>query len=214
MNRASLLSITFGSIVLAAGLLNGIRVDRWSALSDVPEFAAHLNAVPADLVDWHGVPEPINDGDRVGHLKNHVSYRYQNSVTGDKVLMLLVCGRAGPISVHNPEVCYGGAGFEAVGKAFHKEIMVQGGRHISVAAMRFKPPPTLNASQLEVCWAWNGGNGWEAPENPRWDLAHYSVLYKLYVVRDVSANPVDENRDPTVSFMGIMLPYLERALAY
>src|SRR5262245_33340461 len=213
MNRV-LPSIAFGCLALAAGLLNGIRTDRWSASADGFDLSACLDAIPTTIGDWQGVPEPIENDDRHSQLRKHVSYRYRNALTGEKVSLLLVCGRPGPVSVHTPDVCYGGAGFQAIGQQFRKDISIDNSRHVAVAAMRFKSPATAGPSQLEVCWAWNGGNGWEAPDSPRWALAHHRILYKLYVVRDVSGNAIDDGRDPTVAFMRIMLPRLERSLSY
>src|SRR5262245_28682465 len=185
MSRRLLPGLTFGAVVLAAGLLHGLHHEGWGAGADVDDAARRLDDIPNSHGDWHGEPESLDAYDvQQGGIKAYASRRYQNAVTGDRVSLLIVCGRPGPISVHPPDVCYGGAGFEAVGAEFRKDVICGDGRVITVSAMQFKPPPTLAQPPIEVSWAWSGGRGWAAPRNPRWEFAHFRALYKLYVVRD------------------------------
>jgi hypothetical protein len=206
--------LTFATIILAAGMFHGLRTERWAAADDADEGVPRLDALPAHLGDWHGEPESLDAYDvQQGGIKGYRSYRYRNAVTGDRVSLLLVCGRAGPISVHTPDVCYGGAGFEAVGGEFRKEVPCRDGRVLTVATMQFKSPPTLTPSQIEVNWAWNGGRGWVVPQNPRLELARYRTLYKLYVVRDLPLKTAAPARDASIVFMQTFLPALEQLLA-
>ena len=200
-------------MVLAAGVVQGVRTDRWRASSDLDAAVKRLDAVPATLGDWHGEKQTydVQDLTRAG-IKGHVSYRYRNVVTGDRVSMLIVCGRSGPISVHTPDICYGSAGFVAVGDKLQKEIPIDQDRTLQVWALRFKAPSTLASAPLEVNWAWNGGKGWIAPQTSRWTFSGYPVLYKLYAVRETSSL-ADQKRDPTVSFLQTFLPELEKLLA-
>jgi hypothetical protein len=66
---------------------------------------------------------------------------------------------------------------------------------------------------LEICWAWNGGGKWQAPENARVTFAPDRVLYKLYVVRDASA---DGNRGEEQAarrdFIRELIPGIDSAL--
>ena len=212
--KTSLPLLAFAGLAVSAGLLHGWHTGRWRPSADVAGAAERLNNVPLSLGDWRGEADTLDTEDlkRAG-IKGHLSARFRNVVTGEKVSVLLVCGHPGPISVHTPETCYGGAGFEPAGARYRKQIPVGAGRSVAVWAMRFKAPRTAAPGSIEVNWAWTGGGGWVAPENPRVALAGYPALYKLYVVRDVPAVGGQPPRDPSVDFLQTYLPELEKVLA-
>jgi hypothetical protein len=214
MTRNALPIVVFAALVIGAGVVQGLQSDRWRRSSDVDQAVQRLQKVPTSLGDWQGEPQAIEEEDlRRAGIQGHAYYRYRNAVTGDVVNMLIVCGRPGPISVHTPDVCYSGAGYEATGKQFTKEVPVEGDRTISVWGLRFKAPTTAGASQIEVDWAWNAGNGWVAADVARWKFSGQKALYKLYVVRTLPALAADKKKDPSVSFLQTFLPELEKVLA-
>src|SRR5260370_19693220 len=125
MIRTNLPIVLFAAMTLGAGVYHGLRTDRWRTSSELQNAIGRLDGVPSSLGDWHGEAEPLDAEDlkRAG-IKGHISYRFRNVVTGEKVSMLIVCGRSGPIAVHTPEICYGGAGFEAFRERYRKEIAI------------------------------------------------------------------------------------------
>jgi hypothetical protein len=209
MIRTSFPILAFAGLTLVAGLLHGQHTGRWAPSADLADAVDRLNAVPLSVGDWRGTAEPLDADDLRGSgIKGHVSARFRNVATGDKVSMLLVCGRPGPISVHTPETCYGGAGFQAAAPRYRKELSAG-----AVWAMSFRAPPTSAASMIEVNWVWNGGDGWLAPANSRWSLSGYPALYKLYVVRDLPAAAARPPRDASADFLQAYLPELEKVLS-
>src|SRR5262249_12710674 len=143
MTRSSLPILVFAVLVLAAGTLQGLHSNRWHSSADLEAAVGRLNGVPESFGNWRGEKQEfdVEELKRAG-IKGHAAYRYRNIVTGEQVTMLIVCGRFGPISVHTPDICYAGAGYEPVGKQTRKEITVDGGTPLSVWALRFKTPPT------------------------------------------------------------------------
>jgi hypothetical protein len=217
MMRATLPLFSFGLLVLGAGAFFGMHTDRWRTSADLDKAVSRLDGVPATLGDWQGkeLPFDAEDMKRAG-IMGHSSYQYRNIVTGQRVSLLIVCGRFGPISVHTPDICYAAAGFKSVGgEPSRKTIPLNDGREMSVWALKFNAPATSvsQSSQVEVSWAWNGGKGWVAPENSRWTFSGYPVLYKLYVVRDVSASAAESKSDASVTFLQTFLPRLEEVLS-
>jgi hypothetical protein len=217
MMRATLPWFSFGLLVIGAGAFFGMHTDRWRSTADLDQAVSRLDLVPATLGDWQGKEMPFDAEDlkRAG-IMGHASYQYRNIVTGQRVSLLIVCGRFGPISVHTPDICYAAAGFRSVGDApSRKTIPLRDGQAQSVWAMKFNVPATSvsQTSQVEVSWVWNGGKGWVAPENSRWTFSGYPVLYKLYVVRDIAASGTDAKNDASVSFLQAFLPRLEEILS-
>jgi hypothetical protein len=214
MIRRSLPLVIFTLLVLAAGVAQGLYTNRWRSSVAVENAAQRLDAVPLSLGDWRGEKESLDSEDlKRSGIKGHAMIRYRNAITGRKISLLIVCGRPGPISVHTPDVCYGSAGYEAVGEQYRKPVPVGKDRTLSVWALQFKAPRSMAASQIEVHWAWNGGDGWVAPPNPRLSMSGYGAIYKMYVVREVSTLPADQKEDPAVSFLQTFLPELEKVLS-
>lgn len=220
MLRRLLPLISLAAIVVVVGAAHGVYSNRWSTSADLEERIRRLDLVPPVLGRWQAevdaqgniIDELREDDLRRGGIKGHFYGRYKNLDTNELVTLLIVCGRSGPISVHTPDVCYGNTGFTQIGKQFRKDIAVAGNDNRSVWALKFKSPSTLARSEIEVNWAWNGGHGWMAPDEPRWTFAGYSSLYKLYVVRDVSSLAGAKEQDPSVSFLKVFLPELEKIL--
>ena len=88
---------------------------------------------------------------------------------------MLLYGEPGPLGAHTPETCYVGAGYRQLGPALPRELA---GSAFWVAQFETaaQPPATLS-----VHWAWGTGGDWAASENPRFDYAAQSRIYKLYV---------------------------------
>ena len=217
MTRVRLPVIVFAAVVLGAGALHGSFTGRWHTSAELGDALDRLNNVPLALGDWRGERQyDLDEAElRRGGIKGHFKGRFKDTATGETISLLIVCGRPGPISVHTPDICYGSAGYTGVNNPRQKDLTVDQGNPLSVWAMRFKAPATSGASPIEVNWAWIAGDRWKAPNNPRWTFASEPVLFKLYVVRNVPLSDADKkkDRDPTIAFLQLFLPELEKTLA-
>ena len=112
--------------------------------------------------------------------------RYTNRLNGSAASILLVCGRPGPVSVHTPDVCYEGDGFDLLGPPVRYAVQASSPSEPAEfwAATVNKQSPTAPL-RLRILWSWNATGTWKAPDNPRPTFARFPVLYKLYVVREV-----------------------------
>src|SRR5262245_10682764 len=109
-------------ILLAAGLLAldgyvyGLWTNRWQTSQAIPAAVARLDQVPMAFGDWQGENlEPLSarEVEQAG-FEGYISRVYKNRRTGSALNVLLACGRAGPMSVHTPDVCYRGRGYQAI----------------------------------------------------------------------------------------------------
>ena len=111
-----LLLLFAGGFILADGIAVGRWTDRWGANRELTEAAQRLQQVPMTIGDWNGTalelePRAVAQAGFQGYLVR----RYENQRSGAVVSLLVACGRPGPLCVHTPEVCYGGAGFKMSG---------------------------------------------------------------------------------------------------
>src|SRR5580765_311066 len=100
--------------LLVSGVLSHSLADDSEQLDAA---AARVALVPNVVGAWHGQDEkPADNSFEQTGAKSYWMRHYVNSTTKDSVLVILMCGRAGKMAVHTPEVCYSGAGYELQGQ--------------------------------------------------------------------------------------------------
>jgi hypothetical protein len=119
------------------------------------------------------------------------------------------------MAVHTPDLCYRGAGYEVVGEPARVAVAGPGGPAEFWAA-RLRKPGAGVATTLRIYWGWSADGRWRAPDSPRWTFAGAPFLYKVYVVRDATADGEAGGEagrpDSGVRFLGEFLPVLKQAL--
>ncbi len=214
MARA-LLPTTALFLVIAAGLVHGKWTRRWAIGHEIEAAAARLKHVPDRVGSWEGKSlELSRDQLLMAEIAGYVSRRYEDHRRRDAVSILLVCGPAGPISVHTPDICYAGAGYEPTGPPVRKSLPVGPGGHPAefwhaIFSKRNVPVPVT----LSILWAWSSDGHWEAPDNPRLSFASRPALYKLYVIHELIAPEDAMDQDhPVTEFLNPLLAELDRSL--
>jgi hypothetical protein len=199
-------------LLLGGGTVHGLWTNRWQPSQELAEAAARLATLPNDVGSWKGEvyqhdPEVL----KMAGAVDHWSREFTDSVTGEKVLVILLCGRSSRMVVHRPEHCYQVAGFELAGPAQRVQITLKGGSTEQLWTGLFNRDDVKGLTQLRIFWSWSTGEKWEAPDSPRLAFARTRVLYKLYVVRPVTKplRPID---DPATTLLGQLLPILDNAL--
>ncbi len=204
-------TLTAIAVLLGSGLACSILAGNSDQLDAA---AARVAEVPHKVGDWHAQDEAVDDSlfDNAG-AKTHWTRLYVNQRTHESVLAILMCGRAGRMAVHTPEVCYRGAGFELPGEATVYEIKGDTGQE----SARFFTAQFIkkagNPTKLRLYWAWNARGQWEASPSPRWQFRGEPFLYKLYVSRTLN-EPIGGKAavDPTAQFLREFVPMVNRAL--
>lgn len=197
-------------LVIACGVVHGFWSDRWRQPAETTEAAARLDALPMEAGDWIGTDVEVKNP-TAGGVAGTLSRHYENRRTGDAVSVYMVCGRAGPASGHPPEACYGGSGYDLVAKS---RIAV-GGKEDKFWSADVVKTRVADVTRLRLCWAWNDGQGWNAPDDARWTYVayrHSPVLYKLYVLRDLNGATPASKEEPCQAFLQAMLPEMDRTL--
>jgi exosortase/archaeosortase family protein len=195
------------AVVLAHGAVHAVWSGRWSDGAEISAYVARLDRVPMKLGDWEGEALRIDPKRQaIGEIEGYVLRRYVHRRSRGVVSLLVVCGKAGPISVHPPDVCYRGAGFDMVGEAGDVRL---DGSEFRVASFRKRGEA---AASLRIFWSWNDRKGWRAPGSPRIAFGAEPVLFKMYVVREVTGVVGDAATEPAAEFLRVLLPALDRAI--
>jgi len=202
---------TVCAVMITSGIVYGLWIDRWSPSPEPRAAAARLADLPMAIGEWQGETLPFEEGPRgtVGCLAR----RYRNQVSGATVSVLLVCGRPGPVSVHTPDVCYSGAGYDPTAPPTRYTMprgSVAGPAEFWTADLQ--EVGAAVPARLRIYWGWSATGSWTAPDNPRLAFARFPALYKLYVLRDGTGGSGRQDADPCTAFLPRLLAELDQCL--
>ena len=124
-------SVALAAIV-AGGVVHGIISDCWSDSNQAAkkEAISRLMQAPKVVGDWKTEQE-FNISDRqltIGKIDGYISRTYVNQKAGQRVNVIIVCGRSGDIAVHTPDVCFRGQGMLQIQKQQKAIVQQQSGQ--------------------------------------------------------------------------------------
>lgn len=202
------------AIVLPSAVVRGLWTDRWGPGELPAAAAAKLEQLPLEIGDWQGRAVAADPAEReAARAAGFLIRRYENRVNGQNCTVFVACGRPGPLSVHTPEICYSGSGYELSGPRVRCSVDAPTSTQPSefwVAA--FEKQDVATPTELRLFWAWSAADAWQAPENPRLTFARAGVLYKLYVSRETAPGDGRLEDDLCKDFLRRLLPELEKVL--
>lgn len=202
------------ALLLGTALVHGLWTDRWSASQELEEAVARLEQVPLPLGDWKVEPLDVDSRqlERAG-IAAGWRRRYASPAVSPTFSVLLMCGRFGPISVHTPEVCFSGVGYEMMGQPKRISVAaVGGGPGAEFFAATFQKQGSVVPERLRIYWSWTIAGDWEAPDHPRVKFRRSAALYKLYVVEENAKGDGRLEEAPSIAFIQQLLPKLEQTL--
>jgi hypothetical protein len=205
---------TVVSVAALAGVAayEGIRFGFWNDADprELETFVERLKSVPDSFGEWSSQAAKTDESQfAAGGVRGHVARDYENTKTGAKVNVYLVCGKTHPMAIHSPDMCYTAAGF-AAGEKNHQYIEF-GDRVGEFWFSRFTRDNSLNREELDILWAWTGEGGqWEAPSNPRPHFSDKNALYKLYLISHPGTTIGPEPASHV--FLKEFLPILDKVL--
>jgi hypothetical protein len=193
-------------LIAAAGYAHGLWTDRWRPSAALRHAIAKVRDFPQTFGDYQG-KDLDPDGrtmQRAGasaFLLRDYSLRHGDSHA--KMHVLLMCGPSGPMRAHTPEVCYGSAGYEMVGKAQRVPIELPNKKTHHVWLADFRKPHGPTDEALRLCWAWATPEDrtWHAPDDPRLAFKTQRALYKVYIIPQVPPAEQGGDVDPLYPFL-------------
>ena len=211
MTQRNLLPLVVALLVLLfTGLVHGLWTGRWHTDTDLLAAAASVHEVPLTIGDWQGRAEAADEESfQQAGAAGYWIRRYQRD--REVMTVILMCGRAGRLSVHTPRDCYGGAGFEMVGTPTRQVVQdSDSGENGEFWTARFRKPEAGGGGQLRIYWGWKSTGSWQAPDQSRWAFRGKAFLYKLYLIREATEDSAGLDADR--SFLLQMLPTLKKYL--
>lgn len=218
MNRTDRLALCAFAIIVAGGVSHGLAHHRWIPNTAIAVAVSRMSTIPATIGPWTSEEIELSEAElTIGSISGYVKRVYTNSQTRAQVVMLLVTGEPGPISLHPPTVCFSGRGFHVVGGEFGFATPVTDPEHVNqehvFRCADFSNPAEADPSLIRVCWGWTAAGCWQSPDHPRVAFAGESALYKLYVSERWTPVPgVTDDTETAELFLEAALPEISKAL--
>ncbi|MCI0642801.1 MAG: EpsI family protein [Gemmataceae bacterium] len=199
-------------LLAASGLVHGRWTERWRQSEPLQDALARVSRAPLQVGAWKGKEQASKEEEFAqAGAQAYWMRTYTNPRLRTTVLAILMCGRAGRMSVHTPEVCYRGAGYEIVETPSRLPLQSETGEELGTFwTARFVKSAGV-ASDLRLYWAWTAHGPWQAPSSPRWEFRSEPYLYKLYVSVDAPSG-IGQTSEAVLDFLRAMAPELERTV--
>jgi hypothetical protein len=199
---------------LGSGWVHGRMANRWGQDAMLRHAADRMSkGPPRRLGPWRLVKTHQAEAGVIELLQcaAYLHAAYTNDQTGDTVVVAIVGGPAGPVSVHAPEMCYSATDYEIVGDQKQITVTDREGTLHRLWQLHAKSPHAFKPN-LRVIYAWNSGRGWQASTVPRLAYAGLPVLYNLQLVGPPNDNTIPGNPDPCHEFLAHFLARIDDRL--
>jgi len=169
-----------------------------------------------EIGDWKAADEGESDKTAVTMLRIQGSYvfrAYRNSMTQAVVYVTILVGPTGKVTVHTPEVCFGGKDYEKDAARSSVQISVQRNEDEVVDSfwkINFTGRSLDVNNRISFYYAVSTGNAWEAVENPRSTFQAYRYVYKLQA--EAFSGSGDADGDVVNNFLSDCLPTIHEHL--
>jgi hypothetical protein len=192
---------------VGGGWLHGHMIQRWGQAEALKMAAEQLQGGlpqrvgPWQLIKTHELEEGVVE---VLQCAGYLHGVYTNDQTGDTIVVALVAGPSGPISVHTPEICYSAQDYEMAGDR-QQVALRDSSSQIHTLWQIDARSRHAGRPHLRLLYGWSSGGAWQAASGPRFAFAGLPVLYKLQLAgppdTHLSANSLDACQDFLSGFL-------------
>ena len=207
------------AIVLAAGTyVEGKYSDRWGDAASVKldRFTELVSQVPMQIGDWQGIDDQgIGDDEfKKTNCTAYISRMYRNP-EGQQVNVYLVSGTGRHVTIHTPDWCYVGAGFDKVEDP--QQYRIQLGETPSDADPEFlttifRKEDMMSKQEIRIFWTFSDDGNWAGPKDPKAVFGGRRAMYKFYLITDVNESGWDIESNPTINFVKEFVPTVNKIL--
>ena len=208
-------------VTLAFTLFAASLTGRFWDFPGMDEARASMKALPMEIGKWQAVEGREISDKAIKMLQIQDSYilrTYTHADTGENVHLTLMVGPAGKITVHTPEICFGGRDFEKEAARVRVPISVQTQsedgeiREIQDAFWRvdFVGRSLDINNRISFYWGVSSGDAWEAVERPR---LHYRTKRFVYKLQAEAYSGAGDDNDTVKRFLEDCLPTIHEHLS-
>lgn len=219
--------VLVAGLTILSGLIHGRVSNRWGPRDDLLAIGKKLEEFTRDSASERFGSWRLRTSERMGDTEvnilqcvGHCVLTYENQETGETVTVTLLAGPPGPLLVHPPEVCYGGAGYQPLKQRERITVRDSEGSDHDLWIVRLQAGD-LTERTLDVGYAWNAAGHWVAPvpgpplavwKHPRVLLSRHPYLYKIQVASPAPSD-TEAEMDVVSRFLRDFAPVVTRCLS-
>jgi hypothetical protein len=213
LSRRDMFLCAVGLCVLLLGVVVEATLHRNLEDPELQRRAAScISEIPADIGNWNSRLLEIDDREkRIAGIAGSVRREYRNQHSGQTVVLTVLNGSAGPMSVHPPAACFEGVGYTLIAGPSVVDIRDDKGHAVTLNRAVFRQGDGAVSESVRVYWGWSTDGQWEAPANPRFTFRGEPNLFKVYVI-DRNTGGTDKN-SPGEAFIKETSPVIRHTLA-
>jgi hypothetical protein len=196
------------ALVVVGGIVHGFWTDRWIRSRAPAEGAERLKTVPLSVGDWEG--KTLSSSSSPEAIAGQLYRRYVHRLNGTVITVALFTGLPGPVSIHTPDVCYKASGFQVASPLKYKYAGARGQPAAEFWTADLQKIKATEKLHQRIFWAWTTDGVWRAASDPRWEFAAKPILYKLYLVREMTSADEPLEEDPCIDLLHDLLPQLQK----
>ena len=198
-------------IVVASAIWQGGKTERWGKFPELDVCAARIDKIPLEIGEWKGTLGPKMDENirKYAGAVGDTQILYTNAA-GQKVNLLVVCGRLQDVWNHRPDRCYPAHGYKQ--ETDPREQKVTDAENAPSIFLTSIYALETDQRRVRVYWGWSSNGKWVAPDDLRQDFMRTDPIFKIQVEAGVAQDDEPADRGPAVDFMKVLLPELNRAL--
>ena len=172
-------------ITVAVTFASGTLFGRWGTFEGLGEVRQTLKSLPMQIEDWHAEAEGELDPAAITMLQIQDSYifrKYKHATTQAVVHMTIMVGPSGKVTVHTPEVCFGGKNYERESTRLSVSVplsLESGDVEDQFWKISFVGRALDTTNRISFYYAVSTGTTWQAVETPRKTFQAYRYVYKL-----------------------------------
>jgi len=188
------------------------RVDQMLREGRVAPFP--LSDIPRTLGTWTGHDEEMDQIiARATGSTDRLNRVYQDSVTGQKVSVIVLFGPSSEMFIHAPEVCYPGAGYECMAGPFARDLVV-GEDRWPFRELVYHKGEGGNADQQDIYYSWRYGGRWTVEGSNAKTFERIPGMYKVQVARPAKDQELKMLTvgNPCEAFLTQLMPEIEKRI--
>ena len=215
-------------VLVALGVgtyLEGNYSERWGRIRTerLKQFAARLDELPMQYGDWQGVrqepDERAEEEFKASNCEKCWSVTFTNQ-DGQTVNCYVVCGLARHVTIHTPDWCYVGAGYQLMddpqryqAKQVTEATDVNNQPTVpEFLTAVFRKEDPLRSHHLRIFWTFAHDGNWVGPTQAKTDFAGMPALYKIYLITDLDGLSGDVESNPALNFSQQFFPTANKVL--
>ncbi len=207
------------AVLVVGTLLEGKFSDRWGKAQSarLDAYTVNLNKVPRNFGHWIGVDDEVTEQKQkefeASNCSGCISRTYRNR-DGQVVNVYLVTGSARHVTIHTPDWCYVGAGYDIIGGEPQQYTDAESGMDPppEYLAAFFQKETPIDTNRICIFWAFSDDGIWRGPRMPKPTYAGKSALYKIYMITDLDSVGQEVSKNPSIDFAREFLPILNNVL--